>query len=201
MVVEPLPPRTRGRHALFGGVGEPGASTPAHAGPTTSPAAGRGRRALYPRARGADGAGRLPVHHGQPLPPRTRGRHLQGHPRVRRVASTPAHAGPTRRGRSTSCPSSLYPRARGADGAPGEDGQAHPASTPAHAGPTIHGADILSTRRLYPRARGADSATSPSTCSPPPLPPRTRGRPRPRRRHHRRRASTPAHAGPTPGPK
>ena len=177
----------------------PGASTPAHAGPTQGGSMRMDSSSLYPRARGADTTFLYPVSHGTPLPPRTRGRRPDHGAVVPGPASTPAHAGPAPSPAPGPTGSTLYPRARGAGGLIGRgsgqprplpprtrgrraagDGQAgHAASTPAHAGP---------------------AAPEPETSSPAdPLPPRTRGRRDDPDRSGVQKASTPAHAGPARG--
>ena len=153
----PLPPRTRGRREGGLRVDRRGASTPAHAGPTRPDSSSGPRCCLYPRARGADATVSDRASRTVPLPPRTRGRRCGVECFDPGVPSTPAHAGPTPRTRSRGCASTLYPRARGADG-PGRPAscarpplpprtrgrlrvhQCSPpdaASTPAHAGPTL----------------------------------------------------------------
>ena len=197
----------------------PGASTPAHTGPTRCGRPSSATGHLYPRARGADRGRSRPRRAYEPLPPRTRGRR-DGLVQDRLLAtSTPAHAGPTADGPRPGARRGLYPRARGADDGtqwmlrvnpplpPRTRGrrpapcraEALSASTPAHAGPTRPGVAHVTLISLYPRARGADRARLGMLCICRPLPPRTRGRlgrlfttfyPPP---------STPAHAGPTGG--
>ena len=179
---------------------------------------GRGAWTLYPRARGADSVSGRPARTRLPLPPRTRGRPAQWAGGARGSTSTPAHAGPTPPRSSTSSPTGLYPRARGADlRTPCLSRRNSPlpprtrgrladrasrrfarTSTPAHAGPTPTHRPRTGPGHLYPRARGADLLPLSSYASPIPLPPRTRGRHRGRRLQGRNRPSTPAHAGPTP---
>ena len=140
------------------------------------------------------------------------------HRQARHAASTPAHAGPTPPVRSTTTTSSLYPRARGADSTwasvaimhaplpPRTRGRLHErihrdadkASTPAHAGPTRCRGGCRAGTCLYPRARGADVEKAMESAARAPLPPRTRGRLCGGRLRPAGRASTPAHAGPTP---
>ena len=111
-----------------------------------------------------------------PLPPRTRGRLGQRPARPDPLASTPAHAGPTRPVGGRGPGFDLYPRARGADASkvlnlfpdwplpPRTRGRledalplpAELASTPAHAGPTGRQGQPPLRTDLYPRARGAD---------------------------------------------
>ena len=215
----PLPPRTRGRLPSDPG-GHGGApSTPAHAGPASSLLSPGAVASLDPRARGAGGyVGRARTRAG-PLPPRTRGWHaVDDDPQVRH-ASTPAHAGPAATCSTRSSSTPLYPRARGASftgrtnrtrtyplpprtrgqrlGA-GDDAVVDP-STPAHAGPARTCRVRTWGRRLYPRARGASDEPPRLDPGPPPLPPRTRGRPQHPLGTVGGVAPTPAHAGPTRG--
>ena len=196
----------------------PGASTPAHAGPTRCPTGGAAPGRLYPRARGADASNRGVEDVPLPLPPRTRGQRQPVVGRIVEVPSTPAHAGPAvglqRRPRIRA----LYPRARGAGrwGGPlgnhtrplpprtrGRHWVAGPflcpvASTPAHAGPAATSSGSGSRATLYPRARGAGRAGHGRGPAGLPLPPRTRGRLDAAVVVRVAGASTPAHAGPAP---
>ena len=176
----PLPPRTRGRWWGWRGRGRAKASTPAHAGPTPEGPGHAGPAALYPRARGADTPTSTPAPPPTPLPPRTRGRRLDNTAHRPILASTPAHAGPTRVRTAPRPRPRLYPRARGADSCltldpaqscplpPRTRGRRQqalraavpPASTPAHAGPTSRARSPRLIAGLYPRARGADSTTA-----------------------------------------
>ena len=214
---DPLPPRTRGRQHGDepGHVGAP--STPAHAGPTVPCNCQLNSRRLYPRARGADAAVACASQVSLPLPPRTRGRLGSELGDLRGEASTPAHAGPTPVNSTRAPPTSLYPRARGADtGAAPKGRQIGPLpprtrgrrppdlpchadvpSTPAHAGPTVTEGGSGDAHHLYPRARGADSGRPLREQDTWPLPPRTRGRLEAPLGVQISVASTPAHAGPT----
>ena len=93
-LLEPLPPRTRGRHDIPVPCVPRDASTPAHAGPTPGPRCCGAWACLYPRARGAGGLIGRGSGQPRPLPPRTRGRRAAGDGQAGHAASTPAHAGP-----------------------------------------------------------------------------------------------------------
>ena len=194
------------------------ASTPAHAGPTPPVRSTTTTSSLYPRARGADSTWASVAIMHAPLPPRTRGRRHPVGGGARGPTSTPAHAGPTHPPQGRLPAPRLYPRARGADGAANLLGRPRSplpprtrgrldvgavvapvlASTPAHAGPTSRRPWNPPPGRLYPRARGADSSFWFRGALTLPLPPRTRGRLCGGRLRPAGRASTPAHAGPTP---
>ncbi len=170
----PLPPRTRGGQDGPQPAAGLRPSTPAHAGRTARPRSRSTRSTLYPRARGEDVVVLAAGAAVPPLPPRTRGGRRLLVFACSSCASTPAHAGRTRRSRRHGRSVSLYPRARGEDTESLEKGwlpiplpprtrggQAHRQvlrpelpSTPAHAGRTPRAWCRCRRRTLYPRARG-----------------------------------------------
>jgi len=215
----PLPPRTRGWHAVDDDPQVRHASTPAHAGPAATCSTRSSSTPLYPRARGASFTGRTNMTRTYPLPPRTRGQHEPAEFGLGVDASTPAHAGPATSRHGWIRGRHLYPRARGADrsihwvpsGAsplpPRTRGRLEDVSlrefagppTPAHAGPTSTARRRGRHSSPYPRARGADAWLTFIYVWHGPLPPRTRGRRSSRDVELSSKPPTPAHAGPTRG--
>ena len=175
-ISQPLPPRTWGKPSSMPEWTTGRASTPTHVGQTLGRTAAGRSLTLYPHARGANGVDLLDLYRGRPLPPRTWGKPGDHPVPDCGPASTPTHVGQTSTTSRGSGESSLYPHARGANGAPsemratrsplpprtwgkhGDDGLVHglQASTPTHVGQTTPPLHPLQDLRLYPHARGAN---------------------------------------------
>ncbi len=191
------PPQARGRPGGSARWCGYGGSTPAGAGPTTSPPTCAPAPPEHPRRRGADG--RTP-HLPSCLPgapPQARGRRYGAEDRLGEPGSTPAGAGPTLEHRPGRPKSTEHPRRRGADvgwrlrkgvpdGAPPQArGRPHRhrqppdlgGSTPAGAGPTYSAPMSCWRGREHPRRRGADDPVGELNQVPQGAPPQARGRP------------------------
>ena len=88
---------------------------------------------------------------------------------------TPAYAGLTRHGVSTTSGTCLYPRVRGADPFGIVIVLGLGPSTPACAGLTSTPQPTSCATSIYPRMRGADEMHTTGPFTDQPLPPRTRG--------------------------
>ncbi len=214
------PPLARGRRQAARPYGARPRTTPAGAGPTLVVSVASPLTGNHPRWRGADhAAGRWPGRGAEP-PPLARGRPLHRTPVLGTRGTTPAGAGPTAPPRLRIRRSTNHPRWRGADWRwrtreqtsreppplargrhtrrqEGADGQR---TTPAGAGPTVLRPSLVEPLGNHPRWRGADGGCqrgSGGVCEPPPL---ARGRRVIVSADVSSVGTTPAGAGPTPGP-
>ena len=217
ILMQGLPPPTRGIPPLRPQSRVGFGSTPAHAGNTIALGGANSWTRVYPRPRG-EYLPRLALRLASGgLPPPTRGIPLHRCHGCDRGWSTPAHAGNTWGQASPYTPAPVYPRPRGeytcairhvgiVHGLPpptrgilGRLAGRHrrDGSTPAHAGNTQKGTRKNSPIQVYPRPRGEYPVVRPADAAVVGLPPPTRGIHGRIDRIHISFRSTPAHAGNT----